>query len=101
MIVEHNDIKYIVKFGYYHSRRKTLVECVVYTKEQGYDNPEIREVVDYPYQYFCKQKARNIALKSVLADQAHDFRMSVWDQYFIESKIYPRNKKVKNEKLSV
>lgn len=101
MIVEFDNLEYIVKFGYYHSRRKTLVECVVYTKEQGYDNPEIREVVDYPYQYFCKQKARYIVLKSALADQAHDFRMSVWDAYIQETKIYPRNKKVKNEKLSV
>lgn len=98
MIVEYNDKKYIVKFGYYHSRRKTLVECVIYTKEQGYDNPEIKGITEYPYQYFCKKKARNIALKYVLSDYHHDFRMSVWDAYFIESNIYPRNKKVKYEK---
>ena len=96
MKFEYQEQEYIVKFGYYSSKRKKLVECVIYTKEQGYNNPLIREIIDYPDEYFNKKKARNIVLKQALLNHAEDFRMSVWDAYFQESNIYPRHKKYKN-----
>lgn len=97
MKFEHKDVEYIVKFGYYYSKRKRIIECVIYTQEEGYDNPLIRETIYYPEnEHFSKKRARNLVLKETLSPFTESFRLSVWDAYFTESKIYPRYKKVKN-----
>ena len=96
MKFEFEGTEYIVKFGYYTSKRKRLVECVIYTKEQGYYNPLIREIIDYPDEQFNKKKARNLVLKQALLNHQHDFRIIVWDAYFQETNIHPRHKKYKN-----
>lgn len=95
MKFEFEDQKYIVKFGYYTSKRKKVVECVIYTPEEGYHKPYIREFIDYPNEPFNKKKARNLVLKQALHLFPEHFRMSVWDAYFQESNIYPRYKKTK------